>query len=138
MKKLKWKEVATVTFHQEISIIAKVMIIMKYNLEETLKHIRILIYMMYEDVFRVSRTQLALNRNMVSDIFYNHMLLWHEKKGNVMNSYTYNGECINGKWVWKGRFYRAGRVITTSILQEMILQINITGGIILSLINKQI
>lgn len=84
----------------------------------------------------VPSTQLALSRNMLSDIIYQDELQCHHAEGkcslnvktcNLMNNCTEHGSCLNGKCICKAGYYGADCSITTETLYTDSFTLNATS-----------
>ena len=94
------------------------------------------VLMVYAAGHLVPSTQLALSRNMLSDIIYNNTLLCHEKNGRcsldattcqLMNNCTGHGTCITGKCVCSKGYHGADCSITTKTLDTYSFGMNATN-----------
>ena len=100
------------------------------------QHKNLSVLIVYAAGHLVPSTQLALSRNMLSDIIYNNTLLWHQTEGkcsldiktwNFMNNCTNHGECNQGKCACSSGYYGADWSITVDTLGSNSFTLNATS-----------
>ena len=100
------------------------------------QHKNLSLLVIYAAGHLVPATQLALSRNMLSDIIYNNTLQWHLKNGtwnldektcSLMNKWSNNGKCNLGKWKCSNGYFGADCSLTTSDLSSITFNLNATS-----------
>ena len=137
MKKLKWNEMdnfykSSRNLYYYVSDDSK-----EIKLGGNFKqHKNLAVLVVYASGHLVPSTQLALSRNMLSDIIFNDTLLWHQKEGqcsldnktwNFMNNWTGNGKCNQGKWEWSTGYFGADCSILVNSLESNLFSLNATS-----------